>query len=485
MLNFPTNYDIAELFFELAELTQLSTGKRDDFKAKAYTNGAWALLDVDERATELTLKELQSYQGIGKSIASKVAEYRTTGSVGKLDELREQIPVDMVQLSRLSGIGMNKLDILKTKLGVESLDALHTVRDSGELKATSEFGPKGEAKIDRQLQQTAPQGSVPISMAVSEAKIFAAKYSLGDVGLMSTSELAKVADFASSIKLVVPTKEHQRLIDAGLEQDGDAVCGCSQRYELPVEVFDEGKVKEPSLKLLGDLHFHTDASGDGKSSLENMVNAAKSRGIKYIAITDHAEDLRINGLSQKEMIQNRKDIEKVAAEHPDMSLLFGAELNIGPEGELDYTPKFRSEFEYTVASVHSHFELDSQQQTKRLVKAISDPTVHSIGHLSGRKIGRRAGIEFDTDIVVEALATFDVALELNSSLDRLDATREVVTTAVNRGVQIVINSDSHHTTDLERLYFGALLAEDLGLKQDQILNAQPYENFLEWLEQRS
>ena len=87
--------------------------------------------------------------------------------------------------------------------------------------------------------------------------------------------------------------------------------------------------------------------------------------------------------------------------------------------------------------------------------------------------------------MVEALATFDVALELNSSLDRLDATREVVTTAVNRGVQIVINSDSHHTTDLERLYFGALLAEDLGLKQDQILNAQPYENFLEWLEQRS
>lgn len=484
MLQFPTNYDIAELFFELAELTNLASRGKGGFKAKAYEKGAWTMLDLSERATDLSPKELQDIDGVGKSIASKITEYGNTGEISALSELRSQVPIETVHLARLSGIGNNKLELLKSKLGVESISELAHSIESGELKSVAEFGAKAEIKLERQVAQTAPQGSVPISMAIAEAKIFIAKHGLSTFGLISGSQTAQVQDFSSKIQIFVPSESYTALSHTGISGDSNCLCVCSQRYGLPIEIYDRAEVQAPTIQLLGDLHFHTDASGDGKSSLEEMVKAAKQKGITYIAVTDHAEDLRINGLSKKEMQVNRARINELNDQDQDVELLFGAELNIGADGSLDYDSKFRSEFDYTVASIHSHFELDKEQQTKRLVKAISDPTVDSIGHLSGRKIGRRAGIEFDHEIVIEALHKFNVALEINSSLDRLDATREITLMAAERGVPLVINSDSHHTSDLERLYFGALLAEDMQLDASDILNAKTYLEFDVWLKSR-
>ena len=117
-----------------------------------------------------------------------------------------------------------------------------------------------------------------------------------------------------------------------------------------------------------------------------------------------------------------------------MTVLWGCELNIGAGGGLDYEDDFRAMFDYTVASVHSHYDQSVKDQTARLVAAIADPTVNSIGHLTGRYIGRRPGIEIDVDVVLEALFQFDKALEVNGALQRLDAGSDVVRKAVDRGV---------------------------------------------------
>jgi len=141
--------------------------------------------------------------------------------------------------------------------------------------------------------------------------------------------------------------------------------------------------------IKGDLHYHTEQSGDGRSSVADMVQVAADAGHDYLAITDHGEDLAINGSNAEEMLAHRDLIAQIQEQH-DMTLLWGCELNIGATGGLDYDDDFRAMFDYTVASVHSHYDQSATKQTERLVAAISDPTVDSIGHLTGRKIGHRA-----------------------------------------------------------------------------------------------
>lgn len=232
--------------------------------------------------------------------------------------------------------------------------------------------------------------------------------------------------------------------------------------------------------IRGDLHYHTNQSGDGQSSLEDMVAAAVARGYEYVAITDHGEDLSINGSSRDEMLAHRDRIRALQEQNPSIRLLFGCELNIGADGSLDYDQDFRREFDWNVASVHSHFDLSAEEQTVRLITAISDPTVNVIGHLSGRYIGRRPGIEFDVDSVIEALKIADVGLEINGALERLDAASDVVRQAVRAGVRLVISTDSHHTSELVRMEYGVRQAQRGWAARADVANTMPLDDFLAW-----
>jgi len=237
--------------------------------------------------------------------------------------------------------------------------------------------------------------------------------------------------------------------------------------------------------IRGDLHYHTDRSGDGRSTVEEMVAEAAAQGYDYLAITDHGVDLAINGSTAEEMLEHREHIAEVATSYPDMTLLWGCELNIDGDGGLDYDADFRALFDYTVASVHSHFDQSVAKQTDRLIAAIADPTVHSIGHLTGRYIGRRPGIELDYDAVIDALLHYDVALEVNGALQRLDAASDVVRKAVDREVKLVINTDSHHTSELGRMEYGILTAQRGWAPRDLVINTWERERFLDWSQNRS
>lgn len=236
--------------------------------------------------------------------------------------------------------------------------------------------------------------------------------------------------------------------------------------------------------IKGDLHFHSDRSGDGRSSLEDMVEAAITAGYEYVAFTDHGEDLTINGSSRQEMIAHRDRIRELDQRYGEISLLFGCELNIGPDGDLDYDPSFRLEFDYCVASIHSHFDLPGEMQTARILTALADPAVNAIGHLSGRYVGRRPGVELEIGPVLEALAVTGVALEVNGALDRLDATAEVAHMAMAEGVTIVIDTDSHHTGDLVRMGYGVLYAQRGWVTADRVLNTRPVEAVRSWVAAR-
>lgn len=237
--------------------------------------------------------------------------------------------------------------------------------------------------------------------------------------------------------------------------------------------------------IKGDLHYHSDRSGDGRSSLQEMTEAAIAAGYRYVAFTDHGEDLAINGSSREEMLRHRDEIRRLNEATPEIELLFGCELNIGPEGDLDYDADFRLEFDYCVASIHSHFDLPGDRQTARILTALADPSINAIGHLSGRYVGRRPGVELDIDAVVEGLSVTGVALEINGALDRLDATTEVTRRALGAGVEVIIDTDSHHTNDLRRMDYGVLYAQRAWVTRDDVVNTRPVDDFLEWVRRRT
>lgn len=238
-------------------------------------------------------------------------------------------------------------------------------------------------------------------------------------------------------------------------------------------------------ELHGDLHVHTDLSGDGQSSLEDMVAAARARGYTFIAITEHAEDLPMQGVKRDALLAQRQKVLALQREVGDaITLLHGVELNIDAEGGLDYDAEFRSQFDWCLASVHTHFDLSREAQTARILKAMADPTVNMIGHLSARTIGKRPGIELDIDAVLSAAEATGCALEINSGLPRLDISVEVLRQARDRDVTFVMTSDAHHTRELDRMQWGVLHALRGWTDPNRVANTWSRERFLTWTRER-
>lgn len=255
-------------------------------------------------------------------------------------------------------------------------------------------------------------------------------------------------------------------------REGDGEVQLAAEGELPALVSLED--------LRGDLHDHTDYSGDGRASMEDMVAAVADRGLEYVAITDHAENLTINGVSRPGMLEQRRRLRELNEHYPDMALLHGSELNIGADGSLDYDREFLLGFDWCVASVHSHFRRDVAEQTTRIIEAMRHPAVNVIGHLLGRRVGKRAGIDVDVDAVLDAAVETGCALEINSNLDRLDAPAEIIREGAKRGVTFVISTDAHAPRELAYHAYGVRQARRGALPKDLVANTWLKARFLEW-----
>jgi DNA polymerase (family 10) len=248
-----------------------------------------------------------------------------------------------------------------------------------------------------------------------------------------------------------------------------------------IEAAESGKLPRRMPALIGDFHVHTSVSGDGRSSLEDVVAAAKARGFRVLAITDHAEGT-LSGVGREAFLEQREKIRAMQATLGDsLRLLHGVELNIGPAGELDYDLEFRRTFDWCLASVHDRFELDRAAQTRRIVTAMQDPTVRMIGHLSARMIGGRPPIDLDLDAVFEAAEATDTALEVNGGLPRLDMSVEALRRARDRNVTFVLTSDAHHADELARVEFAALNAERAWVDPERVANAWPVDKLVAWV----
>jgi DNA polymerase (family X) len=225
-------------------------------------------------------------------------------------------------------------------------------------------------------------------------------------------------------------------------------------------------------QIRGDLHTHTDLT-DGLAPLERMLEAAAERRYRYYAVTDHAPNLYMQRMTDEKMLAQRQRVRELQERFGSMRLLHGTELNIDPDGGVDWDERFLDDFDLTVASVHSHFGQSKEAMTRRVVRAIEHPNVNIIGHLTTRKIGARDPIELDLEAVFEAAGKTGTALEINAYPDRLDLRDEHVLWARRHGVKFAIDTDSHAVGHLEMMRFGVATAQRGWVTKRDVINAWP------------
>jgi len=225
-------------------------------------------------------------------------------------------------------------------------------------------------------------------------------------------------------------------------------------------------------QLRGDLHTHTDLT-DGVASLDDMVAAAAELRYAYYAVTDHAPNLFMQRMTDEKILAQRVQLARLQSRYPKMRLLHGTELNIDPDGGVDWDEGFLAEFDVNVASVHSHFTLSKEEQTRRVIRAIEHPYVHVIGHLTGRRIGSRAPIELDLEAVFAAAGRTGTAMEINSHPDRLDLKDEHILWAKRHGVKFAVTTDAHTPVHLALRRFGVATAQRGWLTKDDVIDAWP------------
>ena len=229
--------------------------------------------------------------------------------------------------------------------------------------------------------------------------------------------------------------------------------------------------------LQGDIHMHT-VETDGRCTIEEMAEAARERGYKYMAITDHSKNLAFaNGLDDARALKHIERIRDADAKMDGIRIFAGIEVDILEDGALDLSDAVLQEMDLVIASVHSHFQQEPPKMTERLLRVLDNPHVSLIGHPTGRILLRRDAYQYDMDAVLEKAATNRIAMELNAYPDRLDLNDRHLRSARERGVKIVINTDSHHTAHMEKIRFGVLQARRAWLTKNDVLNTLPVKQF--------
>ena len=577
MMAGPTNAAIAGQLRELATLVKLDEGSSQSFRVRAYERAVDALRGLAPTAAEMTASELQGVDGIGKSTALMIREFADTGHIERLEGLRRTYPPELVELTRIPGMGPKTVLLVRDELGVGSVADLRVAIADERLRTLPGLGVKSEEKIARAIdrlglgkgeKRTPIIEVMPIARQLvhdigSMPQVTHIEYcgslrrfaeTIGDIDILvasndpgpimdafvdlpmvvevlgrgdTKSAIVTAAGLQVDLRVVTPSeygaallyftgsKAHnielrQRAIERGWTlneyalvdvESNEVIASRTERAiyraldleEIAPEMREgQGEISAaasnqlPALvtvdDIVGDLHVHSTWSGDGRSSLADMIAAASARGLDYIAITDHAENLAINGLSRIDVLAERAVLETLRDTYPDITILHGAELNIGRDGSLDYDAEFLMGFDFCVASVHSHFDLDPEVQTERVLAAISHPAVTVVGHLTGRRIGRRPGIELHIEPVLEALALTGTALEINSHLDRLDAPADVLIKASRiADVRFAISTDSHHTNELSNIRWGVHQARRGWVDKKKVVNTWPTARFLDWV----
>ena len=547
------NREIADIFAQMGDIMEILG--QDPFRIASYRKAARVLSDLITPVEDLAaVDELLTIPGVGKSTAEKIKAYLATGHIPQYEELRKELPPNLLELLKLPGLGPKTAMKLWKEAGIESLADLAKAFDKQEerLKVVHGLGPKKIRQLWESLMFIQSAGGrtrlgeadalirelvAAIGRAAGKGRVVPAgsyrrgRETVGDVDLLAEADseqaaqrivqeftragnvrrvtaaggtkasvvltgevqadlrVVETASFGSALAYFTGSKAHNvrlreiaikkklKLNEYGLFRGQRRIAGADEEsiYEklgLPfiepelredageIEAAREGRL--PALvrqaDIRADLHMHTTAS-DGANTIDEMIQACRSRGYTCMAICDHSgSEVQANGLDEDRMLQHAADIRRAAANYKDIAVLVGSEVDILKDGRLDYSDQVLAQLDFVVVSAHSALNMPAPEATARLIRAIEHPYVNCLGHPTGRLINARPGMEIDIAQVARAAAANHVALEINAHYMRLDLRDTHVRAAVEAGAKILINTDAHSADELEMMRFGVITA---------------------------
>lgn len=336
-------------------------------------------------------------------------------------------------------------------------------------------------------------------------------------GLQVDLRIVEPDDYGSALQYFTGSKEHNialrglalergwKLSEYGLfDQDGKRLAGRTEEdiYQalaldwIPPELRENrGEIEAarehrlPQLvelpQIRGDLHVHTDWS-DGHDAPERMVEAAIARGYEYLAFSDHSQSLGVaRGLSPEQVRKQRQLVDELNERYAPFRVLHGAEVNILPDGRLDYPEEVLELFDIVTVSIHSAFDLSRERMTARVLRAIQHPEVDILGHPTGRLLPSRLPYELDMEAVLKAAAEHGVVVEINGQPDRLDLDDVWSRRALELGVLLATNSDAHSARQLENMRYAVATARRGWAEAQHVVNTRPLPDLLTWLKRRA
>ncbi|HMD97304.1 MAG TPA: DNA polymerase/3'-5' exonuclease PolX [Terriglobia bacterium] len=573
------NREIANVFEEMAEMLRLlEEDPKWQFKAVAYDRAKRSLEAYPERLEDLArdpARKLTEIPGVGADLAAKIKELVDTGRCEAHQKLRERVPLGLLDILHLQGVGPKKARLFNAHLGIKSVEDLAAAAREGRLRELPGMSERSEANVLKAIetvQRTA--GRFRLDVAYETAQHLTAylkdlkgvdevtpagslrrgRETVGDLDLLvigrdptrTADHLIKFPEIAQvlakgedkvSVKLAsgmqvdvrlldresygaalmyfTGSKEHNvalrerakkrgwKLSEYGLFE-GETIIASRTEEEIyqklglqwvppelrenwgEIELAEKGEL--PKLveldEIRGDLQMHTTAS-DGRVSAEEMAEAAKKLGYRYILITDHSKAVTIaNGLDETRARENIQRIKAARKKVKDIEIWAGTEVDILGDGQLDYPDDLLKEFDIVLASVHSRMTQSGEEMTARLLKALENPYVRILGHPTGRQILRRDPFQFDLERVLAAAKKYGVILELNGNPERLDLSDRNVKLVHDRGMSVIISTDAHSPDQLRFMRYGVITARRGWMEKKHVLNTFPPEKLLASLRPR-
>lgn len=447
--------------------------------------------------------KIRELAGFGKKSEEKIlAALENVGTRPERLPLAYMLPVaEQIEehLKKMTGIVKYSRagSLRRQRETIKDLDFIIAISDAGAVKKQLEALPK--------VKEIIAAGDTKVSLT------FELDY---DVNI--DFRLVQPEEFTTALHHFTGSKDHnvrmrqlakekgEKISEYGVEnvETGEVLTFYSeeefyQHFELPFippELREDGSEVDhyrEELKLItlpaikGDLHMHS-AWSDGAHSIEEMAEACRARGYRYMAITDHSQYLRVaNGLNPERIRKQIDEVQKLNAKYDDFTILTGIEMDILPDASLDFDDELLADLDIVIASIHSSFSQPREKIMERLKNALTNAHVDIIAHPTGRLIGRREGYDVDIDMLIQLAKETNTALELNANPHRLDLASEYLRKTQEAGVKIVINTDAHKMETLEHMEIGVAAARKGWIKESSVLNAMDINELLDFLHHRN
>ncbi|HKK45213.1 MAG TPA: DNA polymerase/3'-5' exonuclease PolX [Balneolaceae bacterium] len=575
---YKTNKELAKIFNDMAAIYRFH-GSADRFRVIAYQNAARVIDHLTEDIQDFMKDdELEEIKGIGEGIAAKIREYVKTGKIKKYEELKKEVPHDLVELLKIPGMGPETLKRFHQELGVNTREDLLEALDSKKIQELKGFGEKTVENLRQGLKQASKSsqrmllaealeiveelgeklsGCKEIQKLEFAGSVRRMKETIGDVDILATAKKAdgeKVLDYFTSMpgikkvlarggtKASVVIEQKNRQVDMRLVNDSQWGAALlyftgSKDHNIHLRTIakdrgykineyglydnksnkkvtggtEEGMYKQLGLQWIppemrenegeielaargnipkliegkdikGDFHLHSDWS-DGLNAIEELASHVKEHyPYEYLVLTDHSKTSVIaGGLTEDEVLKQLKEIERVNDQLGSKFLKAGIELDILPDGSLDFEDELLARLDWVTASIHSRFNVDN---TDRILKACENPYVNAISHPTGRLIGKRKEYPVDLKRVIQKAIKTGTALEINAQPQRMDLNDNWARMARQEGAMLLIGTDSHDLMSFEYMKLGVSVARRAWCTSKNILNTRNWKEVLEFRDRK-